>query len=60
MELSKFWKGYQIANHNLVIDSDNLQGILIYIISHSNYPLIWIELQLIEEFLPQAVKETNR
>lgn len=32
-EISQFWKGYNIPDKKLAIDTDNLQGILIYIVS---------------------------
>ena len=43
-----------------MLDSDNLQGILIYIISRMNYPQIWSELTLIEEYIPEGVMMSNR
>lgn len=51
-ELHLFWKDFDIPKKDLMVDSDNLQGLMIYIISRANYPQLWAELHLIEEFLP--------
>ena len=59
-ELERFWEGFEISKKELFIDSDTLQGILIYIISRMNYPQIWTELHLIEEYIPGAVQMSNR
>ena len=37
-EISAFWYGYDINKDDLVIDADNLQGIIIYIISRLDNP----------------------
>jgi len=59
-ELSLFWKCFDISPKELSIDSDQLQGILIYVISRMNYPQMLTELSLIEKFLPRAVKKSTR
>eukprot|EP00347_Sterkiella_histriomuscorum_P022739 403337343 len=59
-EQENFWSGFDISKKDLFIDSDNLQGILIYIVSRINYPQIWTELHLIEEYIPDAVQMSNR
>jgi len=59
-DLEIFWHGYDIPKSDLFIDSDTLQGIMIYIVSRLNYPQIWTELHIIEEFLPDAVLMSNR
>ena len=35
-ELDKFWKNYDIPSKKLAIDIDNLQSIIIYIVSRLN------------------------
>jgi len=37
-EVSSFWKNYDIQPKKLAIDTDNLQGIIIYMVSRLNYP----------------------
>ena len=59
-DLKKFWSDYEIPEKDLFLDPDTLQGLLIYIVSRTNYPQIWTEVHLIEEFLPQAVLMSNR
>ncbi|CDW81254.1 UNKNOWN [Stylonychia lemnae] len=59
-ELERFWEGHNITKKELFIDSDTLQGILIYLVSRMNYPQIWTELHLIEEYIPAAVQMSNR
>ena len=37
-EVSDFWKHYKIDADNLSIDTDQLQGIVIFVVSRLNYP----------------------
>lgn len=37
-ETSQFWKCYEIDEKKLAIDTDQLQGIMIFIVSRLNYP----------------------
>lgn len=60
-QLEEYWHGYAWPSKNfLLIDIDNLQGILIYIISRLHYPQIWSEILIMEEFLPETVQMSNR
>lgn len=59
-QVDQFWQDYEIPKKELRIDADNLQSIYIYMISRLNYPHIWTELHFAEEFLPKAVKQSNR
>lgn len=59
-EISQFWQGYNIPTKKLSIDTDQLQGILIYIVSRLNYPQILTEVTICERFLPFAVKKSSR
>ena len=37
-EIDLFWRGYNIPAKKLFVDPDNLQGILIYIVSRLHNP----------------------
>jgi hypothetical protein len=37
-ELSGFWQGFEIDKSKLQLDTDQLQGIVIYIVSQMKYP----------------------
>jgi hypothetical protein len=37
-EIDAFWKGFDIPAKKLSVDTDNLQAILIYVISRLKYP----------------------
>lgn len=47
MEVSDFWKGYDIPAKKLSIDTDQLQGILIYVVSRMKYPQILSEVHIV-------------
>jgi hypothetical protein len=36
--IDEFWKGFDIPKKKLSIDTDTLQGILIYIVARVKYP----------------------
>jgi hypothetical protein len=59
-EISKFWLSHEIEPKKLAIDTDQLQGIVIYIVSRSNYPQIVTDAHICELFLPPAVKKSAR
>jgi len=59
-ELDAFWHQKKIPSSDLYIDADKLQGIMIYIISRTNYPQILTEITITEEFLTKAVQLSNR
>ena len=59
-EISQFWQCHNIPHKKLSIDTDQLQGILIYIVSRLNYPQILTEVNVCERFLPSAVKKSSR
>jgi hypothetical protein len=59
--LDKFWQDYDIPTKKLSVDVDNLQSIIVYMISHlGDFPQIIPNLYLIEDFLPEAVQLSNR
>jgi Vacuolar sorting protein 9 (VPS9) domain len=60
MEVSDFWKGYDIPAKKLSIDTDQLQGILIYVVSRMKYPQILTEVHIVEKFLPKGVRKSAR
>jgi hypothetical protein len=60
IEVSEFWKDVEIPSKKLSIDTDQLQGILIYVVSRMKYPQILTEVHLIEKFLPKGVKKSAR
>jgi hypothetical protein len=37
-EISEFWDGYDIPAKELAVDTDSLQGIVVYLVSRMNYP----------------------
>jgi hypothetical protein len=37
-EISLFWQAHDIPPKKLAIDTDNLQGIVIFVVSRMNYP----------------------
>ena len=54
--LDAFWQYHDIPQKKLQVDVDNLQAIIVYMISRlHNFPTIMTHLNLIEEFLPEAV-----
>jgi hypothetical protein len=54
--LDKFWRGYDIPNNKLSVDVDNLQSMIVYLISRmKGFPQILSSLYMIEDFLPDAV-----
>lgn len=59
-EISRFWRSHEIDAKKLAIDTDQLQGIVIYIVSRSNYPQIITDAAICELFLPPAVKKSAR
>lgn len=59
-ELNYFWNGYKIPARELMVDTDMLQSILIYITSRLNYPQILTEISILEEFLPDAIQLSCR
>ena len=59
-DIEHFWKNYEINPSRLIIDVDNLQGILIYIISRLKNPTLIADLHLIEDYIPSGVKKSNR
>ena len=59
-EISRFWYTHEIDAKKLAIDTDQLQGIVIYIVSRSNYPQIITDAAICELFLPPAVKKSAR
>lgn len=59
-EIDLFWKGYDIPKKQLFIDPDNLQGIIIYIVSRLKMPQIISEIHFIKKFVPNGVKRLSR
>jgi len=59
--LDEFWRNYDIPNKKLSVDVDNLQSIIVYMISRlKDCPQIITNLYIIEDFLPEAVQLSNR
>ena len=59
-DLEAFYKDSKFPKEKLLIDSDSLQAILIYVVSRAAYPQLWTELILIEEYIPDGVTMSNR
>ena len=59
-EMSYFWQGYDIPDKKLSIDTDQLQGMLIYIVSRLDYHQILTEVKICDTFLPKNVKKSSR
>lgn len=59
-EISKFWQSHDIPSQMLSLDTDQLQGIVIYMVSRLNYPSIIADVQICEKFLPNAVRKSSR
>jgi len=59
-EIDSFWAGFDIPKDQLSVDTDTLQGILIYVVSRLDYPHIYTEVILADFFLPRAVKKSAR
>jgi hypothetical protein len=59
-EIDDFWHGFNIPKEQLSVDTDTLQGLLIYVVSRLNYPQIYTEVILADLFLPKAVKKCCR
>ena len=59
--LDSFWQYHEIPHKKLQVDVDNLQAIIVYMISRlANFPTILTHLSIIENFLPDAVQLSNR
>ena len=59
--LDAFWKDFDIPTKKLSVDVDNLQSLIVYLISRiKGCPQIIANLYLIEDFLPEAVQLSNR
>lgn len=59
-DLERFYAGTNFPKDKLFIDSDNLQGMLIYIVSKLKYRQLWTEISLLDDFVPQSVMMSNR
>jgi len=59
-ELDSCWKGYNIPTKKLFIDPDNLQGIIIYVVSRLRNPQIITEIHFIKKFVPKGIKRLGR
>ena len=59
-DISAFWLGYDIQAKNLAIDTDSMQGIVIYLVSRSNQPQLLAEVYMGEAYLARAVKKSSR
>ena len=59
--LDTFWRDYDVPAKTLQVDVDNLQSIIVYMISRMDgCPQILSSLSMIENFLPDAVQLSNR
>ena len=59
-DIDLFWKDYNIPTKKLFIDPDNLQGIIIYIVSRLKNPQIISEIHFIKKFVPKGIKRLGR
>ena len=59
-EISAFWKDHDIPASMLQVDTDNLQGIMIYIVSRLRNPQIITEVHFIEKFIPLGARKSVR
>ena len=59
-EITGFWKDHDIPQSMLSIDTDNLQGIIIYIVSRLANPQIITEVNFIEKFIPLGARKSVR
>ena len=59
-EIEAFWHFRQVPQSKLSIDSDSLQGILIYMLFQVQSASIISELELVELFLPESVQASSR
>ena len=59
-EITAFWKDHDIPKSRLSIDPDNLQGIIIYIVSRLGNPQIITEVHFIEKFIPLGARKSVR
>lgn len=59
-EIDLFWKGYNIPTKKLFVDPDNLQGIIIYVVSRLRNPQIITEIHFIKKFVPKGIKRLGR
>ena len=59
--LDRFWQNHDIPSKKLSVDVDNLQSLVIYLVSRMRgLPQIITNLNYIEDFLPEAVQISNR
>lgn len=58
--LDAFYQNYLIKPAELVVDSETLQSIIIYVTARINYPQIWTEINMMEEFLTDAIQLSSR
>lgn len=59
-ELDQFWKYRSIKKKALTIDTDALQGILIYVLLQTDYANMVAEVEMSELFLPESVALSSR
>ena len=60
-ELKLFWKGdHYLTERDLYIDSKDLRMIMVYILIQTQCSKLKIDLDIIQEFIPQVLKFTNR
>ena len=59
-EIDLFWRGHKIPTKQLFVDPDNLQGIIIYIVSRLRNPSIITQVHFIKKFVPEGVKRLSR
>ena len=59
-EIDLFWKDYKIPTKKLFVAPDDLQGIIIYIVSRLKNPQIITEIHFVQKFVPKGVKRLGR
>ena len=59
-EIDYFWKNYNIPTKELFVAPDDLQGIIIFIVSRLKNPQIITEIHFTKKFLPKGIKRLGR
>lgn len=60
-ELCDFWNGVkEVAPKDLFINSSNLKKLMVYVLIKNQKSKIYVDLQIIQEFMPFVLKYTNR
>lgn len=59
-EVTDFWQGWNVPAQDLAIDTNSMQSLVIFVVSRANNPQLIAEVNIVETFLPENVRRSNR